>query len=211
MTSVLDIYEQAVTSFDDPIITRLYKTSDIDFNDKMFGFLKKAIPLFISPVNAIKDLETLVEPKLVEQNYTGDGRTVSFNVAVFKNEEYFIEGLVNNQKREGNFDEINEVFIFNTAPEEGADILIRVYQPGYFSKTLDMHEINILSALTVSCWSEKEENFLLDIRRLLMTSNFKLHDSSNVLRGKVNWHYTMREKASKMMNAYSLLRAQQRR
>ena len=114
--------------------------------------------------------------------------------------------LCNNNKKYETFiyNKENNAFIFNEVPTKDSQIVIRGYLTGGFSSNLDQTEETILALLLVSCWSEKEENFLLDIRRLLTTSDFKLNDSASVLRSKVSWHYTMYEQAQKLMNNYTL-------
>ena len=204
MTNVVEIYKQAIASLDDPILTRIYKSSDIDFCEKMRCYLERAIPLFTIPLDVQYKLGSYKASEMLLKEFTGDGVTKDFELPnPFGDKEMLVEGYVDGQKQEGSYDESKGAFSFVMPPMLDSNIIIKQYQPGYFSSKLTTQEVAILSLLTVSCWAEKEENFLLDIRRLLTTSNFKLNDSSNVLRSKINWHYTMYEKANKLMNSYS--------
>lgn len=206
MTSNISIYDKAIASLDDPVLTQIYKESKIDFCNKMHTFLNRAIPLFNTPYSeAAKLSSSLVNPREQQVVATGDGVNSKFYLDdALLGECVITEAKVNNVAVKGVFNEEDKSFIFENPPTEGSSIIFRQYDVGYFNKDLDQTEETILALLLVSCWAEKEENFLLDIRRLLMTSDFKLHDSSSTLRSKVNWHYTMYEKAQKLMNNYSL-------
>ena len=207
MTDYLAIYEKAVASFDDPILTQTYNQSKIEFCSKLFSHLTRAIWLFNTPQFEVEKLSSsAVAPKSQDVVATGDGTTTSY---VIDNPltgvgSLIVEGKVNGVKAEGTYNYETNTFIFAQAPANESSIIITQYLTGGFSSTLDQTEVTIMALLLVSCWSEKEENFLLDIRRLLTTSDFKLHDSSSVLRSKVHWHYTMYEQAQKLMNNYSL-------
>lgn len=207
MTDYLAIYEKAVASLDDPILTQTYNQSKIEFCSKLFSHLSRAIWLFNTPQYEVEKLSSSsVEPKIENVYATGDGATTSYVIdnPLTGMGSLIVEATVDGAKAEGVYNSETNTFIFITAPAIDTSIVITQYLTGGFSSTLDQTEITILALLLVSCWSEKEENFLLDIRRLLTTSDFKLHDSSSVLRSKVHWHYTMYEQAQKLMNNYSL-------
>lgn len=208
MTDYLSIYEKAIASLEDPILTQVYTRSKIDFCSKMYTYLDRAIWLFNTPYLEVEKLSRA--PKEVPQFKTiqvvGDGVTTSYVIdnPLEGNSSLIVEATVDDKNAKGVYNTDTHTFIFDEAPADGADIIIKQYLTGCISITLDQTEETIIALLLVSCWSEKEENFLLDIRRLLTTSDFKLHDSSSVLRSKVHWHYTMYEQAQKLMNNYSL-------
>lgn len=207
MTDYLAIYEKAVASLDDPILTQTYNQSKIEFCGKLYSHLSRAIWLFNTPYFEVDKLtKSAVAPKTENVYATGDGTSTSFVIdnPITGDGSLIVEATVNGVKASGVYNSETHTFIFDTAPALDASIVITQYLTGGFSAELDQTEITILALLLVSCWSEKEENFLLDIRRLLTTSDFKLHDSSSVLRSKVHWHYTMYEQAQKLMNNYSL-------
>ncbi len=205
MTSVIKIYDRAIDAIDDPFLTQTYKTNKIDFCEIMFGFLQRAIPLFNTPAVESMRLETLVEPQRQTSDFVGDGVTKDYQIQPLSedNNELIVQATINGEKANGSYDFNSGIFTFNEAPSEGDNIEIIQYTVGNFKADLDNMELSILSLLLVSCWSEKEENFLLDIRRLLHTSDFKLHDASSSLKAKMSWHYSMYEKAQKLMNNYS--------
>lgn len=205
MTSNINIYDKAIASLDDPILTRTYTESKIDFCYKMYTFLMRAIPLFNTPSSEFEKLQkALIPPAEEECVIKADGINKQFNLTISINNEAVKEVKEEGKVVVNGFYFQNNSIIFNEPPPRDKKINIRQYFPGGFNITLEPVEETILALLLVSCWAEKEENFLLDIRRLLTTSDFKLHDSASVLRSKVNWHYTMYEQAQKLMNNYSL-------
>lgn len=74
---------------------------------------------------------------------------------------------------------------------------------GQFNQTLSDREEKILSSLLVQCWAEKEKNFLLDIRRLLNDTDFKLSAESTTIREKGGWYNSIRENSEQAMKQYS--------
>lgn len=74
---------------------------------------------------------------------------------------------------------------------------------GQFNQTLSEREEKILAGLLVQCWAEKEKNFLLDIRRLLSDTDFKLSAESTTMREKGNWFNSIREQNMQDMKQYS--------
>lgn len=207
MTDYLSIYEKAISSLEDPILTQIYTQSKIEFCSKMYTHLMRAIWLFNTPYYEVEKLNNAATAPTSAAVYaTGDGTTVTFTIdnPLQGNSSLITEGYVDGKRVDGYYNEELHTFTFKSAPALNSQIIFNQYLTGCFSLSLNQTEETILALLLVSCWSEKEENFLLDIRRLLTTSDFKLHDSSSVLRSKVNWHYTMYEQAQKLMNNYSL-------
>lgn len=207
MTDYISIYDKAIASLDDPTLTQVYTESKIDFCAKMYTHLMRAIWLFNTPYSETEKLSSSAgKPDYKESYAVGDGvsdiYTADFDLTGDGTE--IVEATVDGRHAKGVYDKENKTFIFNEIPVKDSQIVVRGYLTGGFSSNLDQTEETILALLLVSCWSEKEENFLLDIRRLLTTSDFKLNDSASVLRSKVSWHYTMYEQAQKLMNNYTL-------
>ena len=205
MTSNINIYDKAIASLDDPILTKTYTESKIDFCYKMHTFLARAISLFNTPSAEFEKLQNaLISPMEEESSVEADGKTTEFSLSISMMGKAIREVRENGKIKEDGYYFKNNEIVFNKPPMRGSKITVRQYYPGGFNISLEPLEETILALLLVSCWAEKEENFLLDIRRLLTTSDFKLNDSASVLRSKVNWHYTMYEQAQKLMNNYSL-------
>lgn len=207
MTDYISIYDKAIASLDDPTLTQVYTESKIDFCSKMYTHLMRAIWLFNTPYAEIEKLSSSAGQPVYQEVYgTGDGIkgsfTVEFNLA--GNGTEIVEATVDGKHAKGVYNKENKTFVFNEVPVKDTQLVFRGYLTGGFSSSLNQTEETILALLLVSCWSEKEENFLLDIRRLLTTSDFKLNDSASVLKSKVSWHYTMYEQAQKLMNNYAL-------
>jgi hypothetical protein len=199
-TSYVDIYEKAISEMDDPFITASYNQNPILFFKKMYNFLVNAIPLFVSPVDMIAKLNDRVVPSGVAETFDGNNTKVDFVLGSIPSTSAYFSYLIDSGYMDGAFNYTSNTATMSATPYSDVDnVEIEWYDVGQFNQTLTPIEQNILSCFLVSCWAEKEKNFLLDIRRLLNDSTFKLPAESASMRSKNSWYYNMREKAEKLM------------
>lgn len=242
-TSFLEIYRLAITEIEDPIITRKFEESVIDFARVMYNYLDDAIPFFTSPQFVMDKLypynkpsydvlyitgngvdsefllerpfteDTLIEVKVEEDNVNIETTQYEFDkphlvtVSYDKDNETLefdsTEGERPNDARLG-FDISLEKssIIFESPPKENSKITVRFYDIGSFNFELNPVEKSILAEILVYRWATKEQNYLLDIRRLLRDDDYQLHDGSRTVNSKLEWTTTMRERYEKRMMKY---------
>jgi hypothetical protein len=209
--SFVEIYNRAISSLDDPSITSEYEINPIDFFKTMYTFLLNAIPSFNNPLKMIKILSNKTNPNGQTEIFEGNGTVVVFPLSSTPLDNSFFKYEINNVGVEGLYDSITNSVTFPFPIPSGQNGLVDWYFAGQFNDgflgglpdyLLDTIE-KILGQLLVLKWSEKEKNFLLDIRRLLNDTDFKLHDSSSATNSKVNWYSNIREECEKTMNQFS--------
>lgn len=203
-TSFLEIYKEAISRIDDPRLTNKFEESIIDFSMIMNNFLLDAMPKFTTPSFVLKKLMDHVDADMYSEDFKGDGIVIEFKFDIPIPDTAIVEVRVDGSVKTGyHIDYTNYSVVFDIAPMENSDIQIRWYEAGYFNSELNLSEINILSDILIYCWAQKERNYLLDIRRLLSDTDFKLNDASKSVEGKSNWVYGLREEYQKAMNNYS--------
>ena len=134
MTDYLLIYDKAISSFEDPILTQIYNQSKIGFCSKMYTHLSRAIWLFNTPYYEVKKLsDAAVDPQSNTESFQGDGTTTSFVLSQTPSGEgtFLVEATVNGVKASGSYN--NGTFVFDTAPTSGSTILISQYLTGGFN------------------------------------------------------------------------------
>lgn len=196
-----DIYTKAIALFDDPKITKAYKTNQVQFYKLMYTYLQNAIAMFTNPASIGMRLASYNEPSGVMETFDATGETTTFTVTfdIKDGSIYsFIEGEV---YVNGTFDAANGTVTFPDVLKEGQQYAIEQYYPGEFTGSfsgLNMNTTNgdklvvneikdILARLLVKAWAEEERNFLLDIRNLMQDSDFKITGNDRVLKSKNDW------------------------
>lgn len=199
-----EIYSKAISEFEDPSISSAYENNPIDFFKIMYNYHINAMPLFINPSSEIIKLNDRIEPSTQIELFDGNGLTKDFVLTTIPLNGSFFNCLIGSTPVDGTFNyTTNTMTLTIIAPSGTENVSIEWYYPGQFNQTLDNQEKNILACFLVSCWAEKEKNFLLDIRRLLNDTDFSLSAESTTMREKGNWYYSMREKAEKIMMQYA--------
>lgn len=202
-TSFIEIYDRAITEFDDPNITKVYNLSQISFFQVMYNYLINAIPAFNNPQSVRAILASRTDPSGYTEIFNGDGITTTFTLSTTPLANSYFEYQINNVVVVGNYDSITNQITFPSPIPSGHTGSVQWYFAGEFTNTLDDTMKSILAKLLVLHWAEKEKNFLLDIRRLLNDTDFKLNDNSSTTRSKIQWYENIRENAEKLMNQYS--------
>jgi hypothetical protein len=170
----------------------------------MYNFLNISIPLFLMPKIIQVKLLDKTNPVGFIELFNGDGIHNNFVLSTIPTLDAFFCYQVGGAIVTGTYDSITNSVTLSSIPPIGTDnINIEWYDTGKFNLTLSDREENILSLLLVQCWAFKEQNFLLDIRRLLSDSDFHLGSEANSIRAKENWYTSIRENAMQEMKNYS--------
>jgi len=198
------IYTRAINLLEDPRITSAFESNPIDFFGIMYGYLDNAIPLFITPQAMQSKLSDRTLPTGQIELFNGDGINNVFHLSTTPTTGALFNFMVANVEVIGSYDSLtNNVTLVNIPPIGVENVSIEWYTDGQFNLTLIDRQELILAMLVVQCWSEKERNFLLDIRRLLGDTDFKLISEANSTNSKNNWFANVREHAETEMKKYS--------
>jgi len=201
-----EIYTKAIALFDDPKITKAYKTNEIQFDKLMYTYLQNAIALFTNPASIGMRLSNYNEPEGMMETYNGDGASVTFPISaeivlkdkskcayLFIADGKYVDGEVNITNR-------TVTFMCDALPA-GKQYAFEQYYVGEFLddfKQFNNHtsagdkmvvgEIkDILARLLVKSWAEEERNLLLDISNLMQDSDFKITGNDRILKSKNAW------------------------
>lgn len=201
-TSFLDIYNMAITNIDDPFITKAYQNNQIQFFKIMYNYLNNAIPQFNNPSIIQLKLQSRTIPQDIIEVFDGDGVTTSFPLSSTPDIEALYIFQINEATVNGTYNSNTNTITFSLPIPQGQQGSFEWYNVGSFSQSLHIDAQRILAKILVVNWAEKEKNFLLDIRRLLGDTDFKLNDASSSNRSKSNWYESMREESEMLMNQY---------
>lgn len=206
-TSFIEIYDRAIAEIDDPTITKTYNNSPTDFFKIMYTYLNNAIPSFNNPMSISSSLSKRQIPQNQIELFTGDGTNKVFSLSSTPLNNSFFEYMIQDNVVGATYNGVTNSVTFSYIPFQSANVSIEWYYVGEFTDNLTDIVKKILSKLLVLSWAEKEKNFLLDIRRLVNNTDFKLNDSAAATRSKGGWYEAMREESEKIMNqyAYSLM------
>ena len=203
-TSFIQIYTEAINKLEDPRITKKFQESIIDFCGIMYNFLIDAIPNFTTPSFVVDKLKDITEPKNYTQQYTCNGSENVFIINYPINNDGILEINVDGNDKIGFSISYNtSSIVLDMPPQQNSILTINYYEDGFFNTSLNNEEIGILSDILIYCWATKEENYLLDIRRLLQDTDFKLHNAAQSISGKIGWINNLRETWQKRMNNYA--------
>lgn len=194
------IYEKAINLFDDPIIQRAYVEDTVRWERLMYPHLENGINQFSNPT---KIAYLLVDQKLPSgqvEVFDGNGTAVYNVSADFVPEEgaEFSFRIGTQYDPAAKYE--NGVVTFSREVPVGSKCGVEWYSPGQFntdfkeaaSSTTSADVIaykvrDILARALVLAWATNEEDFLLDIRRNLNDTDFKLYSEANSIRSKVEW------------------------
>ena len=194
------IYEKAINLFDDPIIRRSYIEDTVRWERQMYPHLENGVNQFSNPT---KIAYLLVDQKLPSgqvEVFDGNGTAVYNVSADFVPEEgaEFSFRIGTQYDHAAKYE--NGVVTFSREVPTGSKCGVEWYSPGQFntdfkeaaSSTTSADFItykvrDILARALVLAWATNEEDFLLDIRRNLNDTDFKLYSEANSIRSKVEW------------------------
>ena len=194
------IYEKAINLFDDPIIRRSYIEDTVRWERQMYPHLENGISQFSNPT---KIAYLLVDQKLPSgqvEVFDGNGTAVYNVSADFIPEEgaEFSFRIGTQYDHAARYD--NGVVTFSREVPTGSKCGVEWYSPGQFntdfkeaaspttSAAVIAYKVrDILARALVLAWATNEEDFLLDIRRNLNDTDFKLYSEANSIRSKVEW------------------------
>lgn len=202
-TSFVNIYQRAITQFDDPFITNTYGNT-ITFFETMYSFLQNGINDFVIPEVVITKLEDITSPSGQTELFNGDGINTTFVLTTIPVTGSYFVYTVSGVVVTGTYNSGTNSVTLDVAPATGTNnVSIQWYYPGQFNQTLINREERILSMLWIVNWAEREKNHLLDIRRLLSDTDFKMSAESTTITAKSGWYIAMREEATAAMKQYS--------
>ena len=194
------IYEKAINLFDDPIIRRSYIEDTVRWERQMYPHLENGISQFSNPT---KIAYLLVDQKLPSgqvEVFDGNGTAVYNVSADFVPEEgaEFSFRIGTQYDHAAKYE--NGVVTFSREVPTGSKCGVEWYFPGQFntdfkeaaspttSAAVIAYKVrDILARALVLAWATNEEDFLLDIRRNLNDTDFKLYSEANSIRSKVEW------------------------
>lgn len=198
----LDIYSEAIGLFDDPNITKAFQTNKILFCKIMYSYLQNAIPLYNNPMKMQILLSSQNKPSGQVEIFDGDG-TATYTISTTPLSNSIYQFVIDGNVIDGTYNSTNNSITFSTEIPIGKEGGFEWYYPGEFINDFNDTVLNILARLLVVCWTEKEKNFLLDIRRMLQDTDFKLGNEANSLRSKGLWFAQSRNNVITMMNKYA--------
>lgn len=198
-----DIYKKAIALFDDPKITKAYKTNEIQFDKLMYTYLQNAIMMFNNPLAISIQLASQNLPVGTMCVFESDGKTNTFTLdedfKILDNSLYlYIEGDV---AVNGELNIEDRTVTFPDIIPDGMEYAIEQYFPGEFTgdfsklnqntaqgdNMVEQMVQNILARLLVKSWAEEERNLLLDIRNIMQDSDFKITGNDKILTSKNKW------------------------
>lgn len=204
MTTFISIYNWAMSKFDDPILSQIYRENSHEFFRIMYLKMQSAISEFVIPKYVSAKLEDRIEPVFYKEVFDGDGVADIFTLtAIELTGEVMVEARVNGVVIDITSIIDKTITLSSVPPQGNGNVEISVYIDGFFNQNLTFRTQDILALLIVKAWAEKERNFLLDIRRLIGDKDFRLISEANSLREKNNWYNSIREEADKKMTALS--------
>lgn len=212
MISFNNIYEQAVSLFDDPEITEAYDNNKIKFAKLMYPFLNSSLSLFTNPSMIGRMLSDYIEPIGTMEIFDSDGETLEFELSFVPNEDCLFECLADGKRVDFSYDKNLNKIIFVDKIEKDKQYSVECYYFGGFNTDLKVTDnvsidrdiknktISILARLLVFSWGEKTKNFLLDIENILTDTDFSLHPASNALNAKINFIQQITEETYQLQN-----------
>nr|DAF49047.1 MAG TPA: hypothetical protein [Siphoviridae sp. ctnpt50] len=194
------IYEKAINLFDDPIIQRAYVEDTVRWERMMYPHLENGVNQFSNPT---KIAYLLVDQKLPAgqvEVFEGNGTAV-YNTGVDfvpEADADFSFRIGTQYDRSATYE--NGVVTFSREVPVGSKCEVRWYSAGQFntdfkeaasattSASVIAYKVrDILARALVVSWATNEEDFVLDIRRNLNDTDFKLYSEANSIRSKVEW------------------------
>lgn len=202
-TPFVDVYGRAIATFDDPNLTQVYNDNPLEFYKVMYTFFQNAIPRFNNPVSEITKLSYQNAYDGAIETFSGSG-SATFTLSTNPIEDSLFSYSISGSSVSGSYSgSVTNQVVLDAIVNIGQTATIEWYYPGSFVDTLSDIEVMILGELTSLIWMEKEKNFLLDIRRLLLDSDFKLSSEANSVRSKLSWFESHREHCDKLMQQHS--------
>lgn len=202
-TSFVLIYNHGIAAIDDPRITAIYASSPICFYKKMYTYLLNTIPSYTNPIRLAKILSLQTKPDGAFEEFIGDGFTSTFLLSTTPLADSYFEYKIEGVTVDGTYDELTNTVTFPYPIPLGETCSAEWYFAGQFTADLDDIVQKVLGQILISKWALQERNFLLDVRRLLNDTDFKLNDNASATNSKVKWYDALREEADKSMNQHA--------
>jgi len=203
LTSFLNIYGSAIAEIDDPDLTYVFNqnpTSPIQFYKILYQFLNNAWTLYNNPITQLAKLTSQNPPVGVLETFTGG--STNYVLSTIPDVGAYFEYKVSGSVTTGSYNYTSGCVTFTSGSVPVGDTAsVEWYFPGEFTATLTQPEIVVLGKLLILEWADKEKNYLSDIRRALMDTDFKMTSEGVIMNGKDRWLYGIRDDVNKLMNA----------
>lgn len=213
MITFEEIFQRALSLFDDPDISIASVQDPVAFDKKMRPFLIDACSLFTAPSTIVTKLYQQSSQQGKEETFVGDGgtdynlSTVPVDNAVFS---FYVAGkpVVG-----GSYNAATGVATFPSQVTAGTACSVAWYFAGAFtadfSRSLrgdfDMNFIinrikDILAYGVTVEWDNKEMNRALDMRNIPYNTDFKISSPANSAKAKVDHHTQVQTRMNELIS-----------
>lgn len=197
-----DIYARAINLFDDPDYDRAYVQNIVRFEKMMYPHLVNGVQLFTKPTQIAWALVDQTQPSGQMEIFSGEdtkNNTVILSTTPVENADFVC--MINGEVDRGAVyhPEKNSVeFSKNIATTD--ELSVEWYFGGQFNtdfvaasaplistSLIGSKVVDILARALVVEWAEKDKNMILEIRNVLMDTDFKLYSPANSVKAKTDW------------------------
>lgn len=213
-----DIYERAIKLYDDPAIKYKYYNDPVGFDRVMFHYLMVAKNKFTSPTAITNKFCEYSEPEGIEESFDGNGsdtyilesqvpnkgKGVTF---LFKVGEESISGVYNSTNNSVIFSrkiEVNETcsVTWSFAGAFTADFTT-CFRSDFNVPALIDKIITILAYALLSTWGDEEVGRLLEVKNILIDTDFNLLSQANATRARIEWRDRMNENVDSLTSEFT--------
>ena len=195
-----DIFEKAITMFDDPDIRHDYVFNKSAFCGRMREYLLNGLRLFVSPTIIVDQLVYYSDPVYGSEEITEEaGDTFVLTASIPENSVFTYK--VNGQLVKGTYNpETNSVTLIDAITADDTLVVEWCFAGAFTADFSDILRkdissdaimgqiLTILAQGIVCMWDEEEMNRALENRNILSDSDFKLHSPANSVNAKIAHH-----------------------
>ena len=201
-----DIFELAISLFDDPDLSRKYYEDQAGFQSDMLDYLMVGKHKFTYPVAITDKLNAFSDPIGYSESDSGDGTdkyTLQQQVANNGDKVGFTYAI-DGEPVDGSYDPETNSITFERPVESNETWAVSWFYAGAFTADFSncfsgdypissiMEKIKtILAYALLSAWGDKEVGRVLEVRNILTDHDFKMYSPANSARAKVEWRNQM--------------------
>ncbi len=210
MINNMDIYKRASKLFDDPDIERALSSNIIAFAKILNQFLENGVAYFTAPLSIVEVLSQKQPPEGQIEILQGTG-VETYNLSIAPKDGSEIVGYINKKVDIfATYNKNDNSITFSRPVTTEEECAIEWYHAGAFigdfnkvskyGNRIENEVINILARSILVAWAEGKVNWLLEIRNILMDTDFKIHSPAANLTAKVGWLKDLRYSIYSMQN-----------